>query len=198
MISSSNHALKRYCERILNMKDEKEIKDYTTQNRNVIMQEINNFYDEAKLFYTGCILDDEVKNFYINKDLLLINNLDNSCCISLYFIDFGFTDYTNNNIITDLITEIERNRCLLSKTQEEIQEDIKDKYKELSMVDGEIEALQSQLKLLEKKRNNINENIKYIEDQPSKIKIEIKKLANKLINSWEYKRDFAKDEKKFK
>jgi hypothetical protein len=66
----SNHALQRYCQRVKGITDEKEVKQYVSQNREEMIREVNQLLESSKLIYSGQLNGEQSEaEFYIRDNL---------------------------------------------------------------------------------------------------------------------------------
>lgn len=188
----SNHGLERYCERILNMTDTKEIKKYMAENKEVLISATNNLFEGSELIYSGKLGSANYSHYYIKDNLAFVANNTNDCIITLYKIDFGFPETTNIKVIKDLKIELDKLNRKLDKEKIKQQNEIDKKNTEMENIDVEIQGLEERLKLLKYKRNSLQEEINIINKETDYLEDQIKKYAYQLCNSLDYRKDLPR------
>jgi len=196
-LNPTNHAYKRYCERILKLPKE-EIDTYVYKNRDKLTKEINELFNQSKCLWEGIITKDYSK-YYIVDNIIIVVNKEDQAIITFLIIDFGFCiDELNISIIKTMTTKVyELNDCL-KITEDSIKNEINKKQNEVQNIDSQINVLKEQMNCLQKKKNILDDEIKYTNSLVNPIKAEIKKYASKIIYSLDYRIDFEKDLKNIK
>lgn len=191
----SNHACERYCERFMGMTDRKEIKNFlNSESEDQVRLKILQFYTRSYCIYTGKILDtDPVRNFHLVDDVILVLDEQVTSVITLYKIDYGFPSATNLKVVNDLAELIQELKARLDTANMEAMQELYLKETRLLQIDAQIQATTAQLELLSSQKYALTEDIKGVQTAPNLLRQEIRSSAIKLVCSWEYKRDFAKD-----
>lgn len=184
----SKHAMRRYAERIARVSKE-EVNRYVSVNETELFVNISTMFEHATFIWKGQLYDNITRNYYINKDIILVTNTDNSAIITLYRIDFGFPTHTNHIVISDLMEHIETLQAdfkvaeeTLNQEKNQLDADIDLMDRQIKIVTEQLENLRSQYKAkTEERRNLLNKNVF--------LSKEIERNAILLCNSLEYKND---------
>jgi len=184
-----NHFLERYCERILNMEDKNEIKQYIVQNRDRLISECLKMFEHAEYIYSGQLWDNVTRNYYIRDNIILVTDTNNSALITLFRCDFGFPEKTNRSIVQDLKDEIRVKQDELKNVEDEISIFIEQKQYELDVIEKQLNIIEDQKKLLEQKRDLIKSEMNSERSKKFIIMKEIDKLALTLCSSMDYKKE---------
>jgi polyhydroxyalkanoate synthesis regulator phasin len=186
----TKHAIKRYVERIEEIKEELEVNRYITMNSDLVKERIQKIYEYSKWIYKGQIgTDKTTANFYIKDDIILVGDVQETKIYTLYRIDFGFPAKTTKVIIKDLIDAIDDTRLKLDEAQKDVEEYIEEKRHEVDSLDLEINNLRRQIKILDEQREAATMCITAKQDSLQLYHKTIDNYANKLCNSLEFKKD---------
>lgn len=186
----TKHCRERYVERIKGINNSIERKEYIANNQEQIDIDINKLFEFAKFIDTEQIGGDKTsKNFYINDNIILVVNTENTVIITLYKVDFGFSPKTNRNIIKDLLEEIEEEKNNVVKFDNRNKEYRNSQQLKIDEYKNKISELEESISLYKTKINSINNEI-YIQTKEGNISLlKLKDRVNKLCNSIEYKND---------
>jgi len=188
-----NHVYFRYCQRILNMQDKKEINEYTFQNKDKITDDIISLFNQATYLWTGVLGENKPMNFYIYDGICFVCTINNESIVTLYKLNYGFTEDIDKSIINGLLAEICKVNEKINKITEHKDKILPVKEYEISNIDNEISVLQEQIKILEKKKSHITEEINVINDELNFVLLEKDKIARQLVNSINYRMDFIEN-----
>ena len=191
------HCLKRYCERFLNMNNEKDIKKYLNEDKNKenIGREIDKIILGATHIFTGSIRDYEPQKFYINNNICIIKGAKDDNLITLYKIDYGFGEAIDQKVINDLLKELNKVYKKVDKINSKTQSNIPKKEAEIDVVDQEIKVLEKQLELLKSKKQSLVDDINNYHNEIDYQYLEAEKIVTKMVYCINYKLDFEKDNK---
>jgi hypothetical protein len=114
------HILKRYCERVLGMTDEKEIKKYINDNRDEVTKNIMDIKDKSNHIFTGKIGDNIVRNFYITENICFVCGEKDDIPITMYKLQYGFSSEIDLKIVEGLYENIINNRNKLNNIKDKI------------------------------------------------------------------------------
>jgi len=181
-----NHFYTRYCQRFLDMKDvdEKELKKYVFDNKEKLTEDIIELKNNGILIWTGEIADQECSDFYLYDNIIMVASPPGSdTLITIYGLDYGFSDSTNRQIIKSLLGEISKVEKDLSKCEVKNKTIISSKTFELSEVEQQMKAMKEQLKMLEERKLCVEYDIRTAHSGISYLNLEKDKLARKLIGS---------------
>jgi CHAT domain-containing protein len=193
----TNHAYKRYCERILKLPKD-EVDTYVYKNRDILTKDINTLFSTSKCLWEG-IITKEYSKYYIIDNIIIVVNKEDQAIITFLIIDFGFCiNDLNINIIKTVTAKVEDLNICLKTTEENIKDEINKKQNEIFNLDSQINVLQEQMNCLQKKKNILTDEVKYTNSLVDPIKAEIKKYASKIIYSLDYRIDFEKDARNIK
>jgi len=193
----TNHAYKRYCERILKLPKD-DVDTYVYKNRDTLTKDINTLFNTSKCLWEGIITKDYSK-YYTVDNIIIVVNREDQAIVTFLIVDFGFCiDDVNNKIIKSLIEKISELKIKLSDTEENIKDEVTKKQSEIYSLDSQMNVLQEQINCLQKKKNILTDEVKYTNSLVTPIKAEIKKYASKIIYSLDYRIDFEKDSKNIK
>lgn len=184
----TKHAIKRYVERIDGISKE-EVGGYISVNETRIHSNIETMYEHAQLIWRGQLYDNITRNYYLNKDIILVTSTDNSAIITLYRIDFGFPTHTNRSVISDL-------REHIMELQEEYEEAEQQLQEEKDALDHQIDFLDKQIKIMLEQVESLKAQHKVKTDERKTMTTknlflakEIERNAVMLCNSLDYKND---------
>lgn len=190
------HCLQRYSERILKLDlVNGELKKYINENKNKLVNDILELKQNSRLIYSGQINEHTESNFYLNKNIIIVEDVQNKNLKTLFDLSFGFDEDIDADIAKKLISKLENINKKIDKTKEKINKDLSKKQVEIETVDNEIKFLQQQLELLQKKRDKLNVDVEVINNEVTMLKIEKDKIAHRLISA-NYKLEQLNDKKK--
>lgn len=189
MKNFTNHFFKRWVERVVGIKTEREINEYINKNREKIIEHANKTFEYAEFIYTGQIGDNVTRNYYIKDSLIFVTNISDDAFISILRVDLGFTDELNLLVTKELIKEIKRLSEEKEEINSEISEEIGMKEYEILATEDKIEILQEQINNLKKEKAFKEEEVKQIKRKSLNIGLELKKHTLTLVNSKDYKSD---------
>lgn len=185
----TKHFYKRWVERIVGIKTEKEVNTYIQKNRDQIYEHANKTFEYADFVWQGQIRDNQTKMFYIKDDTILVANTQGDTLVTVYKIDFGFPRETNQMVRKDLVQKIGELREKKEQEEADKQEGLdlaKQEVDKLSMV---INNTQEQLDNYKKQKKFAEDNVKNIRDDYLSCALEMKRYAITLIDSQSYKED---------
>jgi len=186
------HFKLRYCERVLGMDgtDKSELQQYIAENDNTLTKACTELYEESVFVWTGQINDFPVSSFHMKENFILVVGIKPPVSlVTLFPVDFGFPEKTNQGVAKDLLAEIEKHRAKLDKSREKCREQVEQKQMELDNTARELKLIEDQAKILRQRQYLLNEEIKQLDSEPSLIEKEIDKYAVQLINSLGFKLD---------
>lgn len=189
MKSCTNHFLQRWTQRIVGITTEREIKDYITQNRQMIIEHANKTFEHAEFLWKGAIGDNTVKNFHIQNDLIYVTNLTNDAFVTIYKVDLGFTDELNATVRKGLVEEIKRLTEEKEELELQIAIEVEDTYHKADQIEEQIKIMEEQLVNMKKERDFLKQSAKSIQSKSLNTGLELKRFTNMLVNSKEYKDD---------
>lgn len=172
MINVTNHALRRYIERIKECE-----KNCVEQNLNLNKEQyqidLNKMFEQSRLIYTGRFNDKYTEtNFRLVDNIILITDLRDTKIITLYRVEYGIDRETDLMIIENLLRK-------LDKTEKEYINIMNEISSEKDKLLAEREGLTSEIETLKETLDAMNESLK---------------VLNKYINTFSYKEKQAKSE----
>lgn len=172
MINVTNHALRRYIERIKECE-----KNCVEQNLNLNKEQyqidLNKMFEQSRLIYTGRFNDKYTEtNFRLVDNIILITDLRDTKIITLYRVEYGIDRETDLMIIENLLRK-------LDKTEKEYINIMDEISFEKEKLLAEREGLVSEIETLKETLDTMNESLK---------------VLSKYINTFSYKEKQAKSE----
>jgi hypothetical protein len=184
-----NHAKLRYCERVLDMSDANEIKQYLAKNDQQVIEHVNRLAEHSNLIYRGQIGDNTTKIFRMVDNMIVVFDAQDTCVITLFKCIFDFGESMDRIIIKSELEQIEDLHNHLRIEDETINAFIEKRTVDSSTIDIQIKTFEEQLKLLKQQKVGIDEEVKGRKAGREIIVKEIEKKAVRLCNSLEYRRD---------
>jgi hypothetical protein len=184
----TNHAYERYCERFLNI-SESNIKNYLEENKESIRNSFIELFNKSIFLFKGAYCENNIVNYYVVDNFIIVVNESNEAIITLYKINFGLGEDINKIVTNELIKKI---NILKEKEQEET----KNKEKEISeiemninRIDSDIEKLTNEIEILNKNRNILESKKELSEFSIKTLRNDIQAKCGKIIYSINYKMD---------
>jgi hypothetical protein len=184
----TNHAYERYCERFLNI-SENDIKKYLEENKEDVRNSFIELLNKSIFLFKGAYCENNIVNYYVVDNFIIVVNESNEAIITLYKINFGLGEDINKIVTNELIKEI---NILKEKEQEET----KNKEKEISeiemninRIDSDIEKLTNEIEILNKNRNILESKKELSEFSIKTLRNDIQAKCGKIIYSINYKMD---------
>jgi len=188
----TNHAIERYCERVLKVEDA-DIKAFLTQEKKEeIKLKLSEIFERTKFVYSGKYNDNAISNFYLNEDLLLVTNKTSEAILTLYYVEFGFAKGTNKKIIEDLMEEINGLYYERDDLQPTIDSNVYEIDTQLLLRTIEIQSLNNRIKILEEDKKMLEMQKKTTLASIDSISEKIYVLASKICYSVNYKLDMLR------
>lgn len=189
MKNVKNHAKQRYCERILGITDSNEWKRYLAQNDEMVCNHINKMVDNSLFIYRGQIGDNTTKVFRMADNIVLVMDSQETCVITLFKCYFDFGDDMDRQIIKHELLRLDELHNGLKNIDAEIQDFVEQVTVTSTTLDMQIKAMEEQLRLLKAQKASADEAIKGKRAGREFTVKEIEKIAVRLCNSLEYRRD---------
>lgn len=189
MKSCTKHSLERWTERIVGITTKKERDDYIRDNREQIAEHMNKSFDYAEFIYKGQIGDNVTRNYYIQGNMIFVMNTTDDAFITVYKVDFNFTDEINLHVAKELVREIHRLVAEKEEVDFKILEEVELKQSESEQLEIQIKILNEQAKILSDSKRTLDESVKVIKSKSRIVDLDIQKYTNQLVNSKEYRED---------
>lgn len=189
MINVTNHALRRYIERIKGC-EKKCVEQNLNLNKEQHQTDLNKMFEQSKLIYTGRFNDKYTEtNFRLADNIILITDLRNTKIITLYKIEYGFDREIDLNIIGSLIRKLDESEKEYLSIMEEVSS-------EKEKLEAKRENLASEIKTLKETLDTMNESLmaldKYIDKfsyKEKQAKSEMDITARKIVYSNVYRKE---------
>ena len=149
----SNHAMKRYAERIMGKEDSTDVNQFVTLNEDKIKIDINKLIKYGEVIYTGKqsqkdgkgnVVDVHLKDTWI---ILADGKVKN--VITLYKIDLGLDDEFNKSYVSKMIDKLNSQKANLEQTKLDVKSE-SDMYREMiNDAESQIKEYRSMIKNLE-------------------------------------------------
>lgn len=189
MKNCTNHFYERWTERIVDIKSEREMREYISKNKDMIYENANKTFEFSEHIYTGQIGDNVTRNYHIKDDIVFVTNTTDDALITVYKVDLGFTQELNSVVRKGLIQEIRK----LSEQKEDIElqmlEEMEKKEFEITAINEEVKILEEQLTNLKKSKEFKQQEVNQMKKESLNIGLDLKRHALTLVNSREYKED---------
>lgn len=192
----SNHFYERYVERIKEITDKNEIKQYIVQNKETLTQHIQKLHEHAQFIWKGQLYDNITRNYYIVDDIIIVTDTGDTALITMYRIDLPYPEKAVKSIVKETIKEIEK----LNQNKEKLAETSKEKLDknqlEIDTLHKQVRLLEDQILILKKKSEHLKSENQNIQNDVVLINKQIDEYALLLVNSLEHKNDLKNDIKK--
>lgn len=186
----SNHAMKRYAERIMGKEDSIDVNQFVTLNEDKIKTDINKLIKYGEVIYTGKqsqkdgkgnVVDVHLKDTWI---ILADGKVKN--VITLYKIDLGLDDEFNKSYVSKMIDKLNSQKANLEQTKLDVKSE-SDMYREMiNDAESQIKEYRSMIKNLEELcvgyKSIIDNNCVKV----SQANREVAEIINTLINKREF------------
>lgn len=157
-VEVSNHAGRRYCERIKDI-PEKGSGPYYLQNKEQIDGELIKLYTHAKMFFSGKIKTHPNRQYLKHQNIIIVAN--NDSIVTLFKVKFGNLSVEKTVEVLDIMMEdLQVQLSDRTEKQEEIKNQIDTFNQEIDDANNEIKRLQG---LIEIEKHHINANKEYKE-----------------------------------
>jgi hypothetical protein len=189
MKNCTKHSVERWVERVVGITTKKERDDYIKDNGELMKVHMNNTLDFAEFIYKGQIGDNVTRNYYIQNNIVFVLNTTDDAIITVYKVDFNFTDEINLQVAKGLIKEIHRLVEEKEKLDFKVLEEAEKMNNESEALKIQIQLAQEQLKIMQDKKKSLDEATKQLNSESKIVDLEIQKHTNHLVNSKEYRED---------
>lgn len=161
MITISKHAKERYCERIKDKNDKRELVVYMLENNDRIEEEMQKLIEHSTLIYSGSSIhqfNKEPVDIYMSGFWTLIVDKKKQNLITLFSVDLGVGKEMNEQYIGRLLETLEAEKKVYEEKKLEI--DIQKKtYTELI---SENESIMAENRKVNKALDSQNQNYREI------------------------------------
>lgn len=184
----TKHCIQRYAIRFKDI-NKKDLGAITQAEKELFETELNKMIDRATMIYTGTFNEkNQVANFWVVDNIVLVTDVANTKIITLYRIEFGFDRTIDKTILENLREQLEEADEVYIKAMQEVQEK-KDKLDiDAISIKEQIVSLQEQLSALQSGLKGIEEYKKTITVDEVKARTNRDVIAKKIIYSNIYKK----------
>ena len=184
----TKHCIHRYAIRFKDI-DKQDLGAITQAEKELFETELNKMIDKATMIYTGTFNEkNQVTNFWVVDNIVLVTDIANTKIITLYRIEFGFDRTIDKTILENLREQLEEADEVYIKAMQEVQEK-KDRLDiDAISIKEQISSLQEQLSALQSGLKGIEEYKKTITVDEVKARTNRDIIAKKIIYSNIYKK----------
>lgn len=189
ILNVTKHFGQRWAQRVLEIEDEAEAKEYAAQNSEMIKEHANKTFAHSTFVWRGQLGDNITRHYYIDDDIILVTNTTDDAMITTWKVDFGFPAEANTMVRKVLVETIHN----LFAQKEELEfaqlEQMEEKDNQIAIAEETISILKQQLKNAENHKKALEQDKKNLAFEVNHVDLELKKSINQLINSKEYRED---------
>lgn len=186
----TSHARERYLERIEGILDIDKRKDLLKNDIQNTEEKIIDLYNNGHKIFEGSLYEKQPSSsFYLSDNIILVLNAKNESIITLYKVDFGFSESTNRATLLSLLEDV-------TTLEEEIDLVAESSYFSIDKLESEIcsnefqiQSLESQLFLLKENNKLLETNKKTIENQLQNKILKKETALKSICNSMKFKMD---------
>ena len=179
-IRISNHAGKRWVQRVLGINNEIQAEEYRRLHVKEIQEDILQSFSTAQVVWEG---EDNVQYHFGENNIMFV--IGNNAVITLYEEDFGFSKDINRSIVYQQVDILYALKESLEESSADCQSAIQQLDGEIVFVDSKISVLESELQLFLSKRQTL---IAQKEEKSKATKFGKDRFIsefNKLFKKWE-------------
>ena len=182
-ITVSQHAKSRWVERMNNITDDREIKQYLVSNSDKVVKDIKKSFENANFVFRGQLgKDHTTSDYYMLNDLVFV--FEKGTIITLFKVDFGIEyEDLNETIKRSLITALQRAVDDQQEVKSKSGVETKRIKNDISQVNSEINSYRKQIDLLSVKKSGLEGQLKSIEADINLANTKVATLATKLLYS---------------
>ena len=153
----SNHAKRRYAERVMGRNDEASINQFISDHEDKIEVDINKMLNYGTLLYSGktfveskdlSIINDPIDVFCNGLWILFVNN-KSKVVITLYKINLGAGEDIDRQFVESLIKSIRERSAIWDESKQRGRETIDKIHEDIEAKNTEIAEYRSRIKILE-------------------------------------------------
>lgn len=118
-LTITNHAMKRYAERIQGKETILDVNAFIATNEEMITQNINTMFEHSEFLYSGKIgtKDSTNVNAYLSGTWVLLTDLQNEKVITLYKVDFNVGEDFNKQFVEKIMERISQHKQELEQAK---------------------------------------------------------------------------------
>lgn len=189
-VTITNHGFERYAERILSI-PVCEIPEYLKQpeNKEMIQRQIESQLEMSTFVTKATYHSQENSIYHIYDGIVFVLNSSGQALVTCYGTEFGFGAKMDRLIIKDLLEQIESEKEVTSRIEEEtVTAKLKNDGR-IEDINRQIESLESQLENLKITKQSIESHNKALVSKQVLANDKLKQLCYKLIYSINYNVD---------
>ena len=180
----SNHAKERYVERVKDKDEKSTIAVYVAQHEEMICKDINKMLEYAKLIYTGpsqSVSSKEIIDVYINGLWTIIVSHSKNVVLTLYSLDLGIDDETNQIVAGKLKDRVDQANEELANVKETVSKEIAGYKDKIQQNEDAISNYRKLIQDLEKENEAIKSMITALQADINVADSKVRELVHKLI-----------------
>lgn len=156
----TNHILERYVERTMG-KTGNELKQFIAQNSDQVKDKILKLYEYSELLWYGKIKEHDFTYFTINRDgWVIVIDKNKTKLVTIYQVDLGLSVDFNKQYIAEIKQYVGNEMANIEELRTEYEKVVKDNNEA-------IEELKEKNKMLQAEMEQINNEIKFLEQEKS-------------------------------
>lgn len=181
MINCTKHSLERYAERF---KDTK----YDGSQKELYVAELNKMFEHSTKIYTGAFNDNQVTNFRLVDDIILVTDTLDTKIITLYRVEFGFGREVDKTIRNNLLESLDELETIYIKAMDESEENKDKLFADRNLLKEEIKTMRETLDTMTNSLKGLDAYIKTIGFEEEKAKCNRDLVAKKIVYSNIYRK----------
>lgn len=111
----SEHAKERYVQRIMNIKENKKMKQYIAKNNDHIERSLLKMFEYATFIWKGRLGSTINRSFWIRDDMVLVTDTYERCIVTVYNLDYGYEKEANRKLAREYLDKVFEYRELLGE-----------------------------------------------------------------------------------
>ena len=191
-ITVSQHAKSRWVERMNNITDDREIKQYLVNNSDKVVKDIKKSFENADFIFRGQLnkkVSHTTSSYWLLNDLVFVE--EKGTIITLFKVDFGLPyEDLNEEVKRSLLVSLQR----ATNEQQEVKSKVgvtkKNLKADIAGVNSQINLHRNQVELLTKQKDELERQVKLADDKIIMANNRVELLASKLL----YSRDLYDDD----
>lgn len=186
----SDHAQKRYAERIVGRDNQIEINRFVTENKDKIKTDINKMIQYGEMIYSGIQSQKDNKgkviSVFLKDSWVVLVNLQTSVVVTLYKIDLGCGDEFNQLYVTKMINRLNEKKKVLAETKLNVTKESAEYKEMIENAQAQINEYKSMIKNLEGMCSGYQSIIDNNHVKVKQADRDVANVVNTLINKKEF------------
>lgn len=194
----TKHAIKRYIERILNIKGQQEQNYKAVQNENEIKNSLENLLIESKFIYQGQVSQNKISmNFYLcpDNETVIVTDTEDTTIITIYKINFAFPTALCKTVITELVAAIKELNVQIGEENLQLAAAREEKNKQIEVAKAQIAALEERFAAVKKEINLLEQQREQLSYKKQILIKERQVYVEQLLANTDLKADIAERSK---